>query len=71
MNRINKAMKKRIDFLLFVLIVTLVIIIGMSHSSKYHLEIPTAEYIEKTAIPLIGMEKPMGHKLKIHWILQI
>ena len=51
MNRINKAMKKRIDFLLFVLIVTLVIIIGMSHSSKYHLEIPTAEYIEKNGYP--------------------
>lgn len=64
MNRINKAMKKRIDFLLFVLIVTLVIIIGMSHSSKYHLEIPTAEYIEKNGYPTNRNGETYGPQIK-------
>ena len=64
MNRINKAMKKRIDFLLFVLIVTLVIIIGVSHSSKYHLEIPTAEYIEKNGYPTNRNGETYGPQIK-------
>ena len=57
-------MKKRIGLLLFVLIVTLVIIIGVSHSSKYHLEIPTAEYIEKNGYPTNRNGETYGPQIK-------
>lgn len=56
-------MKKRVGFLLCILIVTLIIII-LSHSSKYHLEIPTAEYIEENGYPTNRNGETYGPQIK-------